>query len=84
MLGRERLRRARAVALARKHLGAALDTFLRLGAQPWADRARNELRATGANAFHTLVFGVLPQVLPGWIASTSAISAAAMMLLILR
>ena len=28
------------------------------------------LRATGANAMHTLVFGVLPQVLPGWIAST--------------
>jgi phosphonate transport system permease protein len=28
------------------------------------------LRATGANAVQTLVFGVLPQVLPGWIAST--------------
>jgi len=28
------------------------------------------LRATGANALQTLVFGVLPQVLPGWIAST--------------
>ena len=28
------------------------------------------LRATGANAMHTLVFGVVPQVLPGWIAST--------------
>jgi DNA-binding NarL/FixJ family response regulator len=36
------------VALARKHLGAALDTFSRLGAQPWADRAGTELRATGA------------------------------------
>jgi DNA-binding CsgD family transcriptional regulator len=44
----ERLRRTRAVALARKHLGAALDTFSRLGAQPWADRAGSELRATGA------------------------------------
>lgn len=28
------------------------------------------LRATGASAVHTLAFGVLPQVLPGWIAST--------------
>ena len=28
------------------------------------------LRATGANTLQTLVFGVLPQVLPGWIAST--------------
>ena len=44
----ERLRRTRAVALARQHLGAALDTFQRLGAQPWADRAGTELRATGA------------------------------------
>ena len=36
-----------------------------------ADRGPIEaLRATGANAAHTLVFGVLPQVLPGWIAST--------------
>jgi hypothetical protein len=45
----ERLRRARSVASARTHLGAALDTFQRLGAQPWADRARHELRATGAS-----------------------------------
>ncbi|MDQ1489854.1 MAG: hypothetical protein QOJ23_2368, partial [Actinomycetota bacterium] len=44
----ERLRRARVVASARRQLGAALDTFQRLGAQPWADRARHELRATGA------------------------------------
>ena len=28
------------------------------------------LRATGADGMQTLVFGVLPQVLPGWIAST--------------
>jgi len=28
------------------------------------------LRAVGANTLHTIVFGVLPQVLPGWIAST--------------
>jgi DNA-binding NarL/FixJ family response regulator len=44
----ERLRRARAIAPARKQLSAALETFQRLAAQPWADRARNELRATGA------------------------------------
>jgi DNA-binding CsgD family transcriptional regulator len=43
----ERLRRARAMTESRSHLAAALDTFTRLGAQPWANRASNELRATG-------------------------------------
>jgi DNA-binding CsgD family transcriptional regulator len=43
----ERLRRARRRAEARDQLHAALQTFERLGAGPWADRARNELRATG-------------------------------------
>jgi DNA-binding CsgD family transcriptional regulator len=43
----ERLRRARRRAEAREQLHAALATFERLGAEPWADRARNELRATG-------------------------------------
>jgi DNA-binding NarL/FixJ family response regulator len=43
----ERLRRARRRAEARGQLHAALQTFERLGAEPWADRARNELRATG-------------------------------------
>src|SRR5438094_13208 len=43
----ERLRRARRRAEARDQLHAALQTFERLGAEPWADRARNELRATG-------------------------------------
>jgi DNA-binding CsgD family transcriptional regulator len=43
----ERLRRARAITEARVHLTDALETFERLGAQPWADRASNELRATG-------------------------------------
>ena len=43
----ERLRRARANVESRSHLGKALETFERLGARPWADRARNELRATG-------------------------------------
>jgi DNA-binding CsgD family transcriptional regulator len=43
----ERLRRARRRAEARDQLHAALATFEHLGAEPWADRARNELRATG-------------------------------------
>jgi DNA-binding CsgD family transcriptional regulator len=43
----ELLRRARRRVDARSHLGAALDTFERLGAAPWAERARQELRASG-------------------------------------
>jgi ATP/maltotriose-dependent transcriptional regulator MalT len=43
----ERLRRNLQMTDARVHLGAAIDTFERLGARPWASRARNELRATG-------------------------------------
>jgi DNA-binding CsgD family transcriptional regulator len=43
----ERLRRARHRAKAREHLKSALSIFERLGAAPWANRARNELRATG-------------------------------------
>jgi DNA-binding CsgD family transcriptional regulator len=43
----EWLRRARRRTDARPQLAAALDTFQRLGASPWADRARTELRATG-------------------------------------
>ncbi len=43
----ERLRRARNRILARDHLRAAADTFERLDARPWADRARAELAATG-------------------------------------
>ena len=43
----ERLRRARQRRNARVQLRAALETFERIEAQPWADRARNELRATG-------------------------------------
>ena len=41
------LRRERRRTDARAHLRAALDTFRRLGAVPWADRAEAELRATG-------------------------------------
>jgi len=43
----ERLRRARNRVLARDQLRAAADTFERLDAGPWADRARAELAATG-------------------------------------
>ncbi|PWW24271.1 regulatory LuxR family protein [Geodermatophilus normandii] len=44
------LRRCRRRVDARPHLRAALDTFEDLGARPWADRARQELRASGATA----------------------------------
>jgi DNA-binding CsgD family transcriptional regulator len=43
----ERLRRARRRADAREPLKEALETFERLGARGWAERARTELRATG-------------------------------------
>jgi len=44
----EWLRRARRKSEARGRLRSALETFERLGARPWADRARSELGATGA------------------------------------
>ncbi len=43
----ELLRRARRKTEARLRLRAALETFEALGAAPWAERARAELRATG-------------------------------------
>jgi DNA-binding CsgD family transcriptional regulator len=43
----ERLRRMRTVTEARIQLTAAIEAFERMGARPWADRARSELRATG-------------------------------------
>jgi DNA-binding CsgD family transcriptional regulator len=45
----ERLRRTNSPAAARTHLSSALDTFEQLRATPWARRAGNELRATGAH-----------------------------------
>ena len=48
----ERLRRMKATTDARAHLTAALDTFQRLGAAPWAARAGSELRATGLTIGH--------------------------------
>jgi DNA-binding CsgD family transcriptional regulator len=47
LLHGERLRRAKRRADARTPLGHALAVFERLGAEPWAERARGELRATG-------------------------------------
>ncbi|MFI7131642.1 AAA family ATPase [Nonomuraea sp. NPDC050153] len=46
----EYLRRARNKRAARVQLRAALETFQRLDARPWAERARNELRAAGDTA----------------------------------
>ena len=43
----ERLRRARNRVLAREPLRLAIETFERLDARPWAQRARAELAATG-------------------------------------
>jgi len=46
----EHLRRAGQRSSARIHLRKALDSFERLGASPWEERARRELRATGETA----------------------------------
>ncbi len=46
----ERLRRARRRSDSRQPLRAALETFDRLGARIWADRARTELAASGETA----------------------------------
>ncbi len=43
----EHLRRTRATHASRLQLTAALETFQRLGARPWADRTMHELRAGG-------------------------------------
>jgi DNA-binding CsgD family transcriptional regulator len=46
----EQLRRVRRRSEAREQLRAALETFDRLRAEPWARRARTELEATGLSA----------------------------------
>jgi DNA-binding NarL/FixJ family response regulator len=58
----ERLRRQRQRAEAREHLQAALETFQRLGAQPWADKAHTELRATGSTVGRSA--DALPRLTP--------------------
>src|SRR5262249_39814984 len=50
LLYREHLRRERGRTDARLHLRTALETFERLRATPWAERAAAELRATGETA----------------------------------
>jgi DNA-binding CsgD family transcriptional regulator len=46
----ERLRRARRRTDARQRLTSAVTVFEQFGAEPWADRARRELQATGVTA----------------------------------
>jgi DNA-binding CsgD family transcriptional regulator len=53
----ERLRRARATTRSRQLLAAARDAFQRLDAQPWTQRAGNELRATGLTTGRTDLSG---------------------------
>lgn len=48
------LRRTRRYTEARAVLGVAADGFDRLGARPWTERARTELRAAGASAKQSL------------------------------
>ncbi|MBJ7340217.1 helix-turn-helix transcriptional regulator [Mycolicibacterium sp.] len=50
LLRGEFLRRRRSRARARTHLRAACEVFEGLGAAPWTERARGELRATGETA----------------------------------
>jgi DNA-binding CsgD family transcriptional regulator len=52
----ERLRRAGSRVSAREQLRAALETFERLGAARWAERARSELRASGETLRRREVF----------------------------
>lgn len=46
----EHLRRERRRSDSRVHFRAALEAFEQLGAEPWAERARTELRASGETA----------------------------------
>jgi DNA-binding CsgD family transcriptional regulator len=53
----EHLRRQRRAGPSRAVLGAALDTFQRLGARPWAAQARHGLRASGLTIGHPVAPG---------------------------
>jgi DNA-binding CsgD family transcriptional regulator/tetratricopeptide (TPR) repeat protein len=59
----EMLRRRRRRSQARIHLRAAYETFERLGAGPWAAKARAELRATGETA-HQRDAGTIDRLTP--------------------
>jgi DNA-binding CsgD family transcriptional regulator len=62
----EWLRREKRKADARLQLRTALETFQRIGAMPWAERAQTELTATGTTARpaeHGLAGGLTPQEL---------------------
>jgi DNA-binding CsgD family transcriptional regulator len=59
----ERLRRGREMTRSRIHLGAAYESFRRLGAIPWAQRAAVELRAAGRAQGHRRHDELTPQEL---------------------
>ncbi|MFF5210189.1 serine hydrolase [Streptosporangium sp. NPDC000396] len=52
LLHGEWLRRAKRRRAAREALGSALESFERMRATPWIDRARSELRAAGTSPVH--------------------------------
>ncbi|MEU3334626.1 AAA family ATPase [Streptomyces sp. NPDC006668] len=60
----EWLRRQRRIAEARPLLTAALDTFQRLGARPWIERAKAELRAAGIEAADSVVPSAFTELSP--------------------
>jgi DNA-binding CsgD family transcriptional regulator len=60
----EWLRRRRRSVEARPQLTAALDAFERVGARPWTERARAELRATGVTPTSTAPRDALAELTP--------------------
>jgi DNA-binding CsgD family transcriptional regulator len=60
----EVLRRSRRRVDARTHLRHALEVFERLGAAPWTDRARAELRASGETSHRRDLSGTLDSLTP--------------------
>jgi len=60
----EHLRRQRRAGATRVVLGVALETFQRLGAQPWAAKARQELRASGLTVGHPVAPGTAAALTP--------------------
>lgn len=60
----EWLRRQRRIAEARPLLTTALDNFQRLGAPPWIERAKAELRAAGIEAADSVVPSAFTELSP--------------------